>query len=68
MKRGEREKYGVGPTRAPSRPMREDISGYPKRRSKFVKHGERANEAERSSVWRQTACGEKDDLRAPRLR
>lgn len=51
--------------KAPSGPTSEDILGYPRRRSRFAKRGERANEAERAAT---NACGEKDDLRAPRLR
>lgn len=58
---------GVGPTRTSSGPARKNISGYPRRRSRFAKRGEHANEAERAPARRRTACREKNDFADPAI-
>lgn len=47
-KRGRARKIWRRPTKASSGPTREDISSYLRRRSRFVKRGEHANQAERT--------------------
>jgi len=55
-KRGRARKIWRRSTKATSGPTREDISSYLRRRSRFAKRGEHANQAERTPTRQQTAC------------